>query len=311
MGMKHADETNMKHLLWLTLFISIPFLSGFDFSLHNIPTAEILSGGPPKDGIPAILAPKFVPGNGADFILDEDRVLALVHKGEAKAYPIKIMNWHEIVNDTVGGKKVFVTYCPLCGTGMAFESIIKGKSYSFGVSGLLYKSDVLMYDHQTESLWSQIRQEAVTGTLTGTRLKLLPLVHTTWGAWKKEHPEGLVLSTDTGFPRNYRRDPYASYEKTDRLMFPVGKIDRRYSPKTWVLGIERNGLTMAYPFPVLADGPSSFTDRIGSEDIQISYDSSTRTARVRNLNGDELPAVVAYWFAWTAFHPETEVYKDR
>ena len=127
----------MKILLGFLLLITSPILSGFDFSKHTIPTSEILSGGPPKDGIPAILKPKFIPADKAGFMQDEDRVLALVHNREAKAYPIKIMNWHEIVNDTVGGKKVFVTYCPLCGTGMAFDAAIDGKTYTFGVSGLL------------------------------------------------------------------------------------------------------------------------------------------------------------------------------
>ncbi|MFQ5597476.1 MAG: DUF3179 domain-containing protein [Nitrospiria bacterium] len=299
----------MKTLWGLLLLVSFPFLYGFDFSRHSIPTSEILSGGPPKDGIPAILKPKFVPIDKAGFLREEDRILAVVHNGEAKAYPILIMNWHEIVNDRIGGKRVFVTYCPLCGTGMAFDADIGGKHYTFGVSGLLYKSDVLMYDHQSESLWSQILQEAVTGSLTETRLNLLPLVHTTWGAWKKEHPETWVLSTDTGFPRDYSRDPYASYEKSDRLMFPVGKIDRRYPPKTWVLGIERNGRTMAYPFPELAVGPPSFTHRIGSEEIRIAYEASTRTVRVRDQKGNELPTVVSYWFAWAAFHPETDLFK--
>ncbi len=298
----------MKILLGVLLLITTPLISGFDYSKHTISTSEILSGGPPKDGIPAILEPKWIPAAMAGFMLDEDRVLALIHNGEAKAYPIKILNWHEIVNDTVGGKPVFVTYCPLCGTGMAFDATIEGKHYTFGVSGLLYKSDVLMYDHQTESLWSQILQEAVTGELSGTGLKLLPLIHTTWSAWKNEQPETLVLSVDTGYLRNYLRDPYADYEKTDGLMFPVGKIDRRRPPKSWTLGIKRNGITRAYPFTELNKGPRSFTDQIGSETIRISYDAESRTARIRHLDGKELPAVIAYWFAWAAFHPETELY---
>lgn len=298
----------MKYFIGLFLLMAAPFLAGFDFSKHSIPTSEIRSGGPPKDGIPAILKPKFVTAKEARFIRDDDRVLALFQSGEAKVYPIKIMNWHEIVNDVIGGKPVFVTYCPLCGTGMAFDPFFKGRKHTFGVSGLLYKSDVLMYDHQTESLWSQIKQEAVTGELTGTRLKLLPLIHTTWGAWRREHPESLVLSTDTGYSRNYGRDPYASYEKTDRLMFPVGKIDRRYPPKSWVLGIERNGITRAYPFSELAGSPRTFSDMIGIEEVKITYEPASRTVRVENKAGEDIPTVVAYWFAWSAFHSETEIY---
>ena len=298
----------MKYFIGLFLLIAVPFLTGFDFSKHSIPTSEIRSGGPPKDGIPALLKPKFITAKEAHFIKDNDRVLALFLEGEAKVYPIKILNWHEIVNDVIGGKPVFVTYCPLCGTGMAFDPFFNGKKHTFGVSGLLYKSDVLMYDHQSESLWSQIKQEAVTGTLTGARLKLLPLIHTTWGAWRMEHPESLVLSTDTGYNRNYGRDPYVSYGKTDRLMFPVGKIDRRYPPKSWVLGIERNGITRAYPFSELASSPSTFSDMIGTEEVKISYEPISRTVRVENKAGEVIPTVVSYWFAWSAFHAETEIY---
>lgn len=299
----------MKPFFLIFLLLSLPVLSGFDFSKHSIPISEILSGGPPKDGIPAILEPRFIPLKKADFLKNDDRVLGLVINGESKAYPVKILNWHEIVNDVVGGMKVIVSYCPLCGTGMAFDSTIKGKHYTFGVSGLLYKSDVLMYDHQTESLWSQISRKAVTGPQTGTTLKLLPLLHTSFGAWKQEHPNSVVLSDDTGYRRDYDRDPYVSYSKNDRLLFPVGKIDKRYPTKTWVIGIEYLGVTKAYPFPLLSSGPHVFNDRIGSEIVQITYDPSSRSARIRNQAGEDLPSVMAYWFAWTAFHPETEVYQ--
>lgn len=285
------------------------FLLGFDFSKHSIPFEEIRSGGPPKDGIPALLEPKFVKAREARFLENDDRVLAVVIQGEAKAYPIKILNWHEIVNDTIGGRPILITYCPLCGTGMAFDPVIEGKRYTFGVSGLLYKSDVLMYDHQTESLWSQIQQEAVTGPLTGTRLKLLPLVHTTWGVWRAEHPKTQLLSTDTGFRRDYTRDPYESYARSDRLMFPVGKGDDRLPPKAWVLGIELDGIARAYPFSELERGPRSFTDVFGSKRVTLSYDRASRTARIRDQEGREIPAVVAYWFAWAAFHPKTEIYR--
>lgn len=298
----------MNFLMGLALAMSIPFLTGFDMSKHSIPLDEILSGGPPKDGIPAILEPKFVSADKADFIRDKDRILGLVINGEAKAYPIKILNWHEIVNDTIGGQPVFVSYCPLCGTGMAFDAVLKGKKYTFGVSGRLYKSDVLMYDHQTDSLWSQIKREAVTGDLLGTRLSLLPLVHTTWVSWKKEHPKTLVLSTDTGYGRDYRRDPYASYADTERLMFPVGKVDKRYPSKTWVLGIERNGITRAYPFTELAKAPGPFSDSLGTEDITVLFDTASRTARIKSKSGEEIPTVAAFWFAWAAFHPETEIF---
>ena len=284
-------------------------LVGFDFSRHAIPVDEIASGGPGKDGIPAILEPKFVTAVQATFLEDHDRVLAITRGNKAKAYPIRILNWHEVVNDTIDGQPILISYCPLCGTGMAFDPVVDGKTLTFGVSGLLYKSDVLMYDHQTESLWSQIMQEAVTGEMMGTRLTLLPLIHTTWGAWKAEHPESLVLSTDTGHRRDYGRDPYAFYAESARLMFPAGEPDRRLGPKSWVIGIELNGETKAYPFYELEKLSGAATDVVGSENITIHYDHVSRTARIRDQQGDDLPSVVAYWFAWAAFHPETKLYQ--
>ncbi|HSG05403.1 MAG TPA: DUF3179 domain-containing protein, partial [Nitrospiria bacterium] len=197
----------------LPVILGSMLLMGFDLSRSSIPKEDILPGGPPKDGIPALDNPKFLKAGKAALLNSGDRVLGFSGKGEAKAYPIKILNWHEVVNDTVGGKPVVITYCPLCGTGMAFDPVVKGEHFTFGVSGLLYQSDVLMYDRQTDSLWSQILQEAVTGKMMGTRLTLLPLIHTTWEEWRKEHPNTLVLSTDTGYSRNYRRDPYEGYAR--------------------------------------------------------------------------------------------------
>jgi hypothetical protein len=192
---------------------------------------------------------------------------------------------------------------------MAFDPVINGKKYTFGVSGLLYKSDVLMYDHQTETLWSQIMQEAVTGDLTGTRLTLLPMIHTTWGKWKREHPETTVLSTDTGYLRDYSRDPYVSYARSPRLMFPAGAPDGRMGPKEWVLGIELDGVTKAYPFTELQRVAPFVTDSVGSKTITVHYDPASRTARVKDAGGRDVPSVASYWFAWIAFHPKTEVYE--
>jgi hypothetical protein len=155
-------------------------LCGFDTSRHSIPIDDIYDGGPGKDGIPVILHPKFFSVKEADrsFLKNNDRALGIIHQDRAKAYPIKILNWHEIVNDHIGEDARVVTYCPLCGTGMVFDTEVKGRKLTFGVSGLLYQSDMLLYAHQTASLWSQIKSEAVTGGMTGAKLKLLPSTRT-------------------------------------------------------------------------------------------------------------------------------------
>jgi hypothetical protein len=286
---------------------------GFDTSRHSIPVNDIYDGGPGKDGIPAILHPKFFSAKEADrsLLKKNDRVLGIVHQGRAKAYPIKILNWHEIVNDHIGGDARVVTYCPLCGTGMVFDTEVKGRKLTFGVSGLLYQSDMLLYDHQTESLWSQIKSEAVTGGMTGAKLKLLPSTHTTWESWKTKYPDTLVLSDNTGYRRDYDRDPYEGYETSEGLMFGVNETSRKYHPKEKVIGLELGGFTKAYPFSELAKAKSPVKDTLGKKAIRIFYDHQSKTAIIRDEKNRDLPSVVGFWFAWYTFHPDTLVFSSK
>ncbi|MBI5198108.1 MAG: DUF3179 domain-containing protein [Nitrospirae bacterium] len=286
-------------------------MNGFDLTTHAIPLEEIASGGPPRDGIPALTNPPFIKAGQATYLRDEDRVLGLTLGREVRAYPIRILNWHEIVNDSMGDRAVVVTYCPLCGTGMAFDPVVDGKRLTFGVSGLLYNSDVLLYDRQTGSLWSQIKQEAVTGPLMGARLNLLFLLHTTWGEWRAQHPDTLVLSRETGHSRNYDRDPYADYAAADGPLFPVSRLDPAFPPKEWILGVEIGGHARAYPFSLLKDRPSGFRDQVGKKGVRIHFSAKTQTAYVTDEKGDPVPSLTAYWFAWYAFHPETTVYRPE
>tara|TARA_R110001592_G_scaffold246577_1_gene508469 strand:+ start:20751 stop:21287 length:537 start_codon:yes stop_codon:yes gene_type:complete len=151
--------------------------NGFDLTNSLIPVAEILSGGPPRDGIPAIDKPSYLRAGKAHYLNDSDLVLGIVHNGIARAYPVRILVWHEIVNSEFDGEPVVITFCPLCGTGLAFSALVDRQRLDFGVSGLLHNSDLLMYDRQTESLWSQIPGQAVTGDMAGKELRRLPVVH--------------------------------------------------------------------------------------------------------------------------------------
>jgi hypothetical protein len=281
----------------------------FDLSKHSVPLDQIVPGGPGKDGIPAILKPVFVPAREVSFLKDEDRILGLNQGGEAKAYPIKILNWHEIVNDTIGGKPVVVTYCPLCGTGIGFEAAVQGRPHTFGVSGLLYQSDLLMYDHQTQSLWSQISMEAVAGPLTGSKLIHIFLEHTTWDEWRRAHPNTVVLSTKTGYWfREYDRDPYLGYAQRPDLMFDTTHFDPSYHPKEWVLGVEVKGVFKAYPFAELKKVKDPLNDQVNGQKIRIHFNPRAQSASVTDAAGRPLPAVMAFWFAWYAFHPDTQVF---
>jgi hypothetical protein len=284
--------------------------NGFDLSDTLVPANEIHLGGPPRDGIPAIDHPRFVSADQATFLEPTDRVLGLRQNGVAKAYPIKILNWHEVVNDRFAEEPVAITYCPLCGTGIAFAAGDPGQQRTFGVSGLLYNSDVLLYDRETESLWSQLLMQAISGSAKGEELTPLPSVHTTWRGWLEEHPDTLVLSTHTGFDRDYEENPYASYDTDKALYFPVRTQSARFHPKERVLGLEIGGQFKAYPYTELArHEKSTFRDTVNGQQITIQFDLANESAQAIDHTGRLLPATTSFWFAWFAFHPETEVFE--
>lgn len=182
-------KTIQKILILLILFsLQLTAKNGFDLSNSIIDENKILSGGPAKDGIPSINHPHFIDAKDVTYLKDDDIIIGLDIQGIQKAYPTRILVWHEIVNDIIGTQNVAVTYCPLCGTAMVFDRYINDTLRSFGVSGLLYQSDVLLYDRETNSLWSQLAMKAISGKSVGATLKWLPSQHLTWEAWKTKYP---------------------------------------------------------------------------------------------------------------------------
>ncbi|MGB7180644.1 MAG: DUF3179 domain-containing protein [Burkholderiaceae bacterium] len=287
-------------------------LNGFDLGDALIPEALIKHGGPPRDGIPAIDEPRFLTASQADHLKPQTRVMGIMRNGVAKAYPILIMNWHEIVNDKFADEPVVVTYCPLCGTGMAFEATINNKALTFGVSGLLYNSDVLLYDRQTESLWSQLMVKSVAGPMKTTPLKSVVMAHTSWEDWLNRHPDTLVLSSETGHQRDYQRNPYQGYEDTKTVMFAVRHASERFHPKELVLGLVGGKEQMAWPFSQLrqagiAGKPVHFI--YDDQPMTVEYNDKHKTARLLDSTGTEVPTVISFWFAWYAFYPETRIYE--
>ena len=282
--------------------------NGFVLDDALIPVQEIRSGGPPRDGIPSIDRPQFVAGSAAVFLKDKDRILGIERNGVVKAYPIAILNYHEIVNDVFSNEPIVVTYCPLCGTGMAFRAAIGGERRVFGVSGLLYNSDVLLYDRNSETLWSQLLLKAVAGPLKGSPLEMISVSHTSWGDWLERHPQTVVLSNETGFGSDYGRDLYPGYEKSRRLMFPVSSRDRSYHPKERVIGLIFEGTAKAYPFVELDKAGGNLEDVVAGKTLRIEFDAEHRTGRVLDADGREIPTVLAYWFAWSSFYPKGEVF---
>ncbi len=197
-----------------------------DFSKHSVPLDEIVSGGPPRDGIPPIDRPRFEGVRAANrWLKDRDPVMVVEHGDQAKAYPLSILIWHEIVNDVVGSRPVAVTFCPLCNTALVFDRRVNGRLLDFGTTGRLRHSDLVMYDRQTESWWQQATGEAIVGELTGTRLRFVPQTTLAWKTAREMYPNLQVLSRNTGHERPYGRNPYVGYD--DRGNSPIRSFFRR------------------------------------------------------------------------------------
>lgn len=280
---------------------------------HSVPLGEIIGGGPPKDGIPSIDDPKFISITEADkFLKDNEPGIALSMEGVNRFYPFQILVWHEIVNDTINGKRVLITYCPLCLSGIVFDPVVNGERVEFGTSGKLWNSNLVMYDRKTESLWSQILGEAIVGEMTGTQLKILPSDMIRYRDFKKLNPDGAVLSRDTGATRFYGQDPYGDYYTTSGTYFPVSKQDDRLSDKDFILGVVINGKAKAY-LPEAVKKVGEITDQFEGKTIVVRYEKEIDTVRLLEKKADgELVRINpfgTFWFSWVAAHPDTALLK--
>jgi hypothetical protein len=231
-------------------------LSGGDSTPGPSPVVdpnEIIPGGPPPDGIPPIDHPVFVQPSEADWLSGREPVISLELNGDARAYPAQILLWHEIANDEVGGVPVTVTYCPLCNTAIAFRRpVVDGELLDFGTSGKLYRSNLVMYDRQTESYWAQATGQAIMGPLTGMELEFIPVQIVAWEDWAAQYRDGMVLSRDTGHQRSYGTNPYERYDRPDSQPFLFqGVPDPRLPPKARVVGVRVGDDVVAFPYDVL------------------------------------------------------------
>ena len=286
-----------------------PLRSQFDLSNTTIPLGEIFSGGPPKDGIPALTNPKLIAARKATYLRAEDRVIGFVYENDARAYPLRILNHHEIVNDQVGQLPIAVSYCPLCDSAAVFDRRTPLGVREFGVSGLLYNSNVLLYDRggRPESLWSQIMTRGISGSARNKSLKTLPVELTTWKAWLTRHPKTSVLSQKTGHRRNYGQNPYASYFSSPRLMFPAKPTSQRLPAKSKVLGVWTETMSRAYPVAAFGRRKRIVEDNLGGRQITIEFNPEANSLRVVGADPG-VQWLYSLWFAWYAFHPDTEVY---
>ncbi len=251
-----------------------------DFTRHSVPYSEILSGGPPKDGIPAIDEPRFVGTDEADAWLEpREPVILLRIEDDVKAYPIQIVMWHEIVNDTAGGRPIAVTFCPLCNTAIAFDRTVDGRELTFGTTGRLRFSNLIMYDRQTESWWQQATGEAIAGELTGNQLRSLPAPIVSWGDFRSAHPDGEVLSRETGYDRSYGQNPYAGYDDVDSSPFLYDGPDTPgdLPPMARVITVDAGEKPVAYPYEVLRESPA-INDVVDGEPIVVLWQEGTASA---------------------------------
>lgn len=250
-----------------------------DFTKSLVPVEDIIPGGPPPDGIPALDRPVFTtPGSADAWLRPAEAVLALQVNGDARAYPLRILIWHEIVNDTVGGKAVAVTYCPLCNSGLVFDRRVNERTLDFGTSGMLYKSDLVMYDRQTHSLWAQMEGRAIVGELTGTRLTAIPANTIAYADFKAVYPAGKILSQETGYQRRYGLNPYGYYDQPTLDPFLLrGAPDRRRPPKERVVGVLVSGVPRAYPWRALVK-QRVVHDTVGGEQLVIFYQPGVLSA---------------------------------
>jgi hypothetical protein len=269
-----------------------------DFSNHTVPYDEILSGGPPKDGIPAIDAPQFVSVNEADDWLEPQEPVVLFEiDDDARAYPIQILMWHEIINDAVGGVPVTVTFCPLCNTAIAFERTFDGQVLDFGTTGRLRFSNLIMYDRQTETWWQQASGEGIAGQYAGRRLTFLPAAIISWDAFKSAHPEGQVLSRETGFQRDYGRNPYTGYDDVNRspFLYDGPATPGQLPAMARVLTIDLNGEAVAYPYDVMQMLHVA-NDRVGDRPVAVFWAPGTASALdgASVASGRDVGALVAF-----------------
>ncbi|WP_052702108.1 DUF3179 domain-containing protein [Marinomonas sp. S3726] len=318
---------NKKWLLFIfiTLLLSFPMAQASffeqwpktDFTKSSVNLEEVMFGGPGKDGIPAIDSPKFVSLDEATTRLnDTDPIIGVVIKGEAKAYPLRVLIWHEIVNDVIADVPVAVTYCPLCNTSIVFDRRIGQKVLDFGTTGNLRHSDLIMYDRQTQSWWQQYEGNAIVGDLVGTNLRVLASRLESFADFKKRAPNGQVLVPNNPAFRDYNRNPYVGYDSSALPFLFKGKLPKNLTPMMRVIAVD--GLAVSLPLlsqqQNVKQGDLSFSWHKGQSSVLDTSDIG-QGRDVGNVlvtrNGEDVPYIVTFAFAYFAFNPDGKLYTKQ
>jgi len=316
-----------------------------------IPLSQVRDGGPGRDGIPSIDAPKFlIPDDAPGQLRDESRVIGIKVGNTTRAYPHYILDWHEIVNDDIGRTSVAITYCPLTGSGIGWDRMVDGSKTSFGVSGLLYNNNVIPFDRKTNSNWSQLRLECVNGDLISQQPQLIKVIETNWFIWKSMYPNTKILSTDTGFSREYGVYPYGDYRSNnDNLIFPLSRDDNRLPRKERVHAVIDENASKVYRFDTFSGGKvfkDTFKNKeilvVGARETIVSFELDDETSVLEfeyvfndsesyfkdnegteyNVFGEAIlgprsgekmkptNSFIAYWFSIGAIYPDAEIFEN-
>ena len=305
-----------------TLLLTVGCLSGFFYYWHGyyrsafpadltdqaidslFSLEDLVLSGSESGVIPSIDSPVFESVLNADQYLDDQgRGLVVLNHGSARFYPYQILVWHEIVNDFFGDHYLAVSYDPLCSSGLVFDRAMNSETYTFETSGFLWNSNLVFQDQETESLWVQILQRSVDGSLAGQELEVYPSSEMTWDGFKGAYPYGTVLSRTTGYDRDYTRDPYNEYQEDHSILYSLTHMDERMNSKERVLGVVSADGAKAYELS-LFENESELYDAVGSADLTIEADSDQLYVN----STDEVVAYKTFWFCWAAAHPETELY---
>jgi hypothetical protein len=290
-----------------------------DFSRHSVPYDEIFSGGPSKDGIPAIDQPKFVPVSGVKALALHEPVISVEIGGEARAYPLRIMIWHEIVNDTVGGTPIAVTWCPLCNSSIVFDRRVAGRTLSFGTTGRLRNSDLVMYDRETESWWQQFGGDAIVGTLLGAKLKYLPARVESIERFRARFPSGLVLGPPDAEARPYGRNPYVGYDRAVRPLLFRGAPPEGVPPLARVAAVAEEAWTLDLLMrrgrieagDLVLTWETGQTSPLDTAAIGEGRDIGNVVVQRRTEHGlEDAVYDVSFAFAFHAFHPSAPIHAE-
>ncbi|MCA9401669.1 MAG: DUF3179 domain-containing protein [Candidatus Omnitrophica bacterium] len=293
----------------------------FDQSNPQIDLNLLKATGADKDAQAAIDQPEYVKADKISYIRDDEMIVGVVIGNEERAYPVKILNWHEVINAEYIGQslKVYyaVTWSPLTNTPIVFDRTVFAEVLEFGVSGLLLNNNLVLYDKTYQGLWSQMLAKGLSGPLSYHRLDILPSEYTTWGQWKKAHPNTRAITLKTGYWKDYNKDPYQRYRHQQKILYPVEHQDKKYFNKRIGLGVSFEGIHKLYfldRLEKIKDQPA--LDKIGEVEVKIE---KTPAGSWQVFRIDDLPenanryiaSFPVYWFAWKAFFPDTEVYEHR